>query len=33
MSQGKLTQKNMETGEQQLLSPDETVRIASSACN
>ena len=25
MSQGKLTLKNMETGEQQLLSPDELV--------
>ena len=32
MSQGKLTLKNMETGEQQLLSPDELVSIASSAC-
>ena len=32
MSQGKLTLKNMETGEQQLLSPDELVSIASSVC-
>ena len=32
MCQGKLTLKNMETGEQQLLSPDELVSIASSAC-
>ena len=32
MSQGKLTLKNMETGEQQLLSPDELVSIVSSVC-